>query len=348
MPDVGTHHFLLGVGVSEIDAEDRHETGSRRWGRWGGTETLEEAGSGSPDEPDADAEPEPGGAPEADTERRADFFTEAASRTPLLAIEHAGGLVLVRAGDGGESRMFFAKPGRPAASMRRLRHVLGVLDRFGRRPAKPQCFVDIGAGIGLTTISALRTHGFARAVCIESNPDRAKLLRANLVLNDMDERASVICGNPAGDEIVMRRKKGAWGSWRKLAGEGSAAALAKGAAVTVPTVTIDGLAAEGRLALAEVDLVHVNAIENQADVLRTAKGLKDETSIWLDVDTRALADASGLEMVRIIGERYPRIADLGLHARDAVAADTETIEAVAERYRGDKSPKTAHLLLLGP
>lgn len=47
-------------------------------------------------------------------------------------------------------------------------------------------FLDVGANIGTHSLFSLRC-GFRRAVCIEADPRNFKLLRANQILNDVDQ-----------------------------------------------------------------------------------------------------------------------------------------------------------------
>lgn len=50
-------------------------------------------------------------------------------------------------------------------------------------------FVDVGANIGIQTIYALLFGGFGKAVCFEPSPTNAMLLRANLAMNRLCDRA---------------------------------------------------------------------------------------------------------------------------------------------------------------
>jgi FkbM family methyltransferase len=55
----------------------------------------------------------------------------------------------------------------------------------------PNVFVDVGANIGTHTIHALRSGRFSTAISIEPEPRNTALLRANLLLNGLAERAVV-------------------------------------------------------------------------------------------------------------------------------------------------------------
>ena len=53
-------------------------------------------------------------------------------------------------------------------------------------------FADIGANVGTTTVPALRAIGFGRGLAVEPAPSNLRLLRANLALNDLHERVTVV------------------------------------------------------------------------------------------------------------------------------------------------------------
>ena len=53
-------------------------------------------------------------------------------------------------------------------------------------------FIDVGANLGTHTLCALREAGFERALAIEPDPRTLPLLRANLALNGVDGRATVL------------------------------------------------------------------------------------------------------------------------------------------------------------
>lgn len=78
---------------------------------------------------------------------------------------------------------------------------LDLARRLYGKPTQDMVLVDVGANVGSNCIPALKRGQFARAIAIEPEPLNAKLLRANLILNEVDERAEVIikaAGNQKG------------------------------------------------------------------------------------------------------------------------------------------------------
>lgn len=63
---------------------------------------------------------------------------------------------------------------------------------FDALPEKGGAFIDVGANIGTQTVYALKFGGFERAVCFEPDPRNLWLLRANVSINDLADRVTII------------------------------------------------------------------------------------------------------------------------------------------------------------
>lgn len=53
-------------------------------------------------------------------------------------------------------------------------------------------FVDVGANMGTTTLMAMGSGSFTRAICIEPGPENVRLIRLNLEANGIQNRAGVV------------------------------------------------------------------------------------------------------------------------------------------------------------
>jgi FkbM family methyltransferase len=287
----------------------------------------------------------------AEADRRGKFFDEASEMTPIMAVSDASGAtMLVGVGDGSESRIVFSKPGRPTGHVKALRKAVSILKHLGKfGDDETRQFVDLGAGIGFTTISALRDHRFATAVSVEPNPDRYRLLRANLALNGLDGRATAIHARPVpGESDLALRPKGGWGQYRELSPDVAEVALRKSKAVMVPRLALDDLINQDVLDEAADQLVWVAMRDAAMDVLRGATQLDPKVSIVLDLDARALSDAARFnESAAVISARSNRLVDLNLGTRDTVVADAAMLGAIAERYANAKDRTSVQLLLVG-
>lgn len=123
------------------------------------------------------------------TARRARRGALRARRTgsPLVTARFGNGRMFVDARDREIGPLVFATGGYErlymAAAVETLEH-LGLL-------GPKRTFVDVGSNIGTSTIDALMHFGFSRAVCFEPDVKNRKLLRLNLLLNDLDGRTDM-------------------------------------------------------------------------------------------------------------------------------------------------------------
>jgi FkbM family methyltransferase len=135
-----------------------------------------------------------------------------------------------------------------------------------------ETFVDVGAHVGTTAIPAVAHQGFRRAVAIEPDPYHLPLLRANVSLNRLDERVTVIAA--AVSETSRQRQSFAQGSrkadvyfWMKgrLTDERSSKPV-----VSVETITLDGLAEAGIVDPATAGMLWFDCAGCQEHALRAA------------------------------------------------------------------------------
>jgi len=284
-----------------------------------------------------------------ESDQRARFFSGAADATPIVGVQSDDGHVfLVRTGEKGEGRLLFAKPGRPSASVRRLRKAVSLLQELGRlRDDEPRVYVDIGSEVGATVLAAIRDHGFSRAVSVDTNPDRCRLLQANAVLAGVTDRVHVICATVTDrDGLVVERRKRAWGSYRVLRGDDAASALAKNRAVAVPHLTLDGLNGHDGVELEDVKLLRISGVPNPFEVLRAAKKLPTTAAVEVEFDPQVLQKRARFqEIVEFLNERFPSLVDLNVRARDVIVTDSALVASIAERHVQAREKVPAQLLL---
>ncbi len=86
----------------------------------------------------------------------------------------------------------------------KLRAALAILRREGH-PA-PTHLIDVGANIGTITIPALKRGLIQTATAIEPHPQNLRLLRANIALNGLEDRVTVLAqavGNRSGVTLLL-------------------------------------------------------------------------------------------------------------------------------------------------
>ena len=126
---------------------------------------------------------------------RASFLHRAEELTPLVAVDAEGARFLLDTSDENITPSLFLK--RSRGEIRSLRRAAAALGALGLRRVGGT-LIDIGANVGTTTISALREHGFERAVACEPEVRNVRLLELNLVANGLRERVKV-CPIAVGD-----------------------------------------------------------------------------------------------------------------------------------------------------
>lgn len=206
------------------------------------------------------------GTPEA---RDAFLLRDAGRYTPAVAVDSELGRMLVSPYDRGKGRAVFVS--------RRVE--TGALDlavrlaaEHGPRPPAGGVFVDVGAHIGTTTVSALRRHGFARTLSAEPEPANFELLRANVLLAAADGQRSELANVAVSDRegtVELLINPGMHG--KHSVSEDAAVPGAR--RVPVRAVTLDGLLAEHAVNPAEVGLVKIDVEGHEPAVLRGASGL---------------------------------------------------------------------------
>jgi FkbM family methyltransferase len=181
---------------------------------------------------------------------RAAFWDSARSMTPYVAAQHRGIVYLVPTVVGPK---FFLDGGR--AEFVVLERACKVLGDAGRLEGR-DTIVDVGAHIGTTSIAAVRSHGFARAVAIEPDPAHLPLLRANVALNGLDDRIAVVpaaMSRTQGSEqpFVQGIRKDDTRRWMK----GRLVAEDNPGAIPVDTVSLDALVERGVIEPASTGLL---------------------------------------------------------------------------------------------
>lgn len=243
---------------------------------------------------------------------RTAFFDTAGRFTAFVTVEAEGALYAVRTDDPDVGKGLFIKQGR--GEMRAIRRCVLILDELlGEGAIRDKAFVDVGANIGTSVIYALTAHEFSYGVAIEPEPANFRNLRLNTVLNDLDER--LLCLNFAASDTP--------GSLDFLVGEksGKHAVLASGHApnaikgeqvIQVPTVSLDSLVEEGRLAPDEVGLLWVDAQAHEAHILAGAEALRGHNvPLALEWDPVHLDEANARERLELIlEESYTHFVDL--------------------------------------
>lgn len=245
----------------------------------------------------------------AEQEERLRFFASAAEFTPMIVVENPSGMFVVETADETVGRLLFVKGGRREFSA--VEKAVSIVRAAGGTPGE---FIDVGANVGTSVVTALRLHGFTGALACEPAPRNYRLLRTNLVLNDVAERARtlpVAVSDQVGElQLVLNPTNS--GAHRVLTDSGPLAQEAEFDTVAVEAVTLDLLAERDLVEPGASELLWMDVQGHEAHVLLGARSLVDAgVSIVLELHPQLLRAAGKLdELLDLIQQRYSHFVDL--------------------------------------
>lgn len=142
-------------------------------------------------------------------------------------------------------------------------------ERLLPRPAAG-VFVDVGANVGTTTLYAMRTGRFARALCLEPAPDNLRVLRLNVLANGLTDRVGIF-------PVACDAGAGTANLWLSSANRGdhrvagaAAPTAAHEASVPVKTMPLDAVLRAAASEASSVSLVWVDTQGHEPGVLAGA------------------------------------------------------------------------------
>lgn len=247
-------------------------------------------------------------------QERASFFDSAAARSEYLSVRSGEALFLVKAEDQHVGRALYIKGGR--GDMKLLTRTLRALSAIhGPEAVEGRTFVEVGANIGTTTVSALLFHPLGRAVALEPERENFVTLRLNLTVNGLDDRALAIHAAASSSlgtvELVVDPTSSGLHSVvpeDMLDGRGGR----KGTPTTVPSVTLDSLVGANVLTVDEVALIWIDAEHHEGSILRGASELVEAgVPVLIEWDPAGLAPRGEDAVIEEIArEHYTHFVDM--------------------------------------
>jgi FkbM family methyltransferase len=184
---------------------------------------------------------------------------------------------------------------------------------------KRRLFVDVGANVGTTSISAIRSGLFDTAIAIEPDPWNSALLRQSIAANRLEGR--IVPLNVALSDGIregtLERSPVNHGDYRIRVNkdQGSASAMDETSweTVSVSCTTFDHLVDRGLIELSDVGMVWMDTQGHEGHILRGARSLlASDIPVVIEFWPYALERAGTLaSLVELIALHYPWIADLG-------------------------------------
>lgn len=294
--------------------------------------------------------------PVSDRDERMAYFEDADRYTPYLATVADGALFLVKTEDKHIGRSLFAKQGR-GEFLVIGRAVAAIEGLLGPNAIAHGTFVDVGANIGTTTIPAVLSHGFESAVAIEPEPENVRVLRLNVLANDLEGRVKVLpvaVSNQVGQsELVVNRERGGKHWIATDRSKLKRKSRAKSTILTVETVTLDHLVETEVIDAGAIGLLWMDAEAHEGHILEGASSLLARgiplVFEWNPVMLDRMGDRGKLE--RSIAENYTHFAVMHRNAEpeepNFPLHAVDQLPAYAERFldRSNSLNKTDILVL---
>lgn len=169
-------------------------------------------------------------------------------------------------------------------------------------------FVDIGANVGTSTIPAIKVFGAARAVVFEPELRNYKLLRCNLIANDLDDRVQTfrLALSDRASLGVLELAEASWGDHR----------------IRRRPDVADGRYAESQRPTVEVELARLDDLDLDLDALGV---------VWMDTqghEGHVLAGAS-----RLLDSDVPVVIEYWPYALERAGGLGLLWDLVAQHYR---------------
>jgi FkbM family methyltransferase len=233
------------------------------------------------------------------------FFDAAKLVSPSIAMQRDGVWYFVDTRDQVISRATFAYGSYEEDVMARA---LGILQAHGHTVAG-RTFVDVGANIGTSTIAAIMRFGARDAIAIEAAPSNYRLLRCNVIANDLEERVRTVWGAASSHAGSGRLTLSSWNSGDHRVDSAESAAGNAAGSVDVPLVRLDDVV--GR-AYGDVGVVWVDTQGHEASVLTGAPALlESDVPVIVEYWPHALRDSGGLELFHsLVQEHYDLVVDV--------------------------------------
>jgi len=189
----------------------------------------------------------------------------------------------------------------------------------GADPLRGRTFVDVGANIGTTTLLALTKYGAAQSICFEPDASNLRLLRCNLQLNGVEDRARIFdCALSDRSSILeLELSNDNSGDHRiRVATSSDPVDMFDESArktVRIRSVRFDELAVEENIDLADVGVFWVDAQGHEAHILGGASSIvQSDTPVVIEYWPYGLRRAEALDQLHeLIASNYRIAVDLG-------------------------------------
>lgn len=213
----------------------------------------------------------------------------------------------------------------------------------GEPPLRDGTFIDIGANIGTATIPALTRFGAKRAIAIEPAPDTFKLLRCNIITNELESKVTALnigLSNREG-RALLELCPSNWGDHRVRAGTVAENGHYDEARLDVREIRVrrfDDVADEVDFDSRDGGVVWIDTQGHEGHVLTGAKLILDSNlPVIVEYWPYGLRRAGGLSVLHeLIAAHYVRVVDLraSLKAGRTISLSARDVGSLENCYTG--------------
>lgn len=213
-----------------------------------------------------------------------------------------------------------------------------IEERCGRPALAGREFADIGANVGTAGIPAVVHHGAQHTWCFEPDPDNFKLLRYNLIANDLESMVTAIDVGLSDRAGVAELERSPWnfGDHRVRTDDGAGDFNRE--TVTVKLDRFDDIVGRLGLDVNALGAVCLDVQGHEGFVLAGAESLVAAgVPIIAEYSPTDLRRAGSLDLLNhIIATRYRKVIDLRATRADGQLAElaARDITQVQARYVG--------------
>jgi len=254
--------------------------------------------------------------------QRARFWDEARRYSPVIAVEdRRGNRVLVDTSDVAIGREVFLERGFDS------QNVDAVLDCLREFELRPEQIIDVGANIGTVTLDLLACFPDAVALAFEPDEINVRLLRQNVMGNDLSDRVTVYeaavsdhdgeatfeisPSNPGDHRVRIGAPEGEIGEERW-------------ATRTVPVMRLDTLVDDTALDPQRPTLLWIDAQGHEAQILQGASRLRGAPTV-VEFWPYGLRRAGGYDTFLAQVRAYASIREIRGGVRHISSAELDTL-----------------------
>ncbi|PXX59333.1 FkbM family methyltransferase [Nocardia tenerifensis] len=207
-----------------------------------------------------------------------------------------------------------------------------ALDLFGGRYGlRDRKFVDIGANIGSASLLATKALGARTAVAFEPAPANYRLLRMNILANDLEDRVRAV-------ECALSDEEG--DAWLELSPDNLGNHYLRDrrpvtSSVAVRTRTFDAFVRDGEIDLDDAGMIWMDVEGAELRVLQGAKNLLEaDVPLVMEYWPGTFCEDDHETLIATLRDSYSTYLDL----RDPAAGPTPTarLGELHKNFRGDQ------------